>query len=92
MCVYLLTSDRSNRLERRTALIDKELFRLNVDIAALSEARLLEDRSLTESHFTFYWKGHPDQSAQTKFMVLLLPFETLLYLNLDKFRRVYQTV
>ena len=58
----LLDSDRSNRPERRTALIDKELFRLNVDIAALSETRLLEEGSLTESHYTFYWKGRPTNS------------------------------
>ena len=55
----LLDSDRS---ERRTVLIDKVLFRLNVDIAALSETRLLEEESLTESYYTFYWKGRPANS------------------------------
>ena len=40
----------------------KELFRLNVDIAAFSKTHLLEEESLTESHYTFYWKGRSANS------------------------------
>ena len=53
---------RSFQSERRTALIDKELFRLTVDIAALSEMRVLEEGSFSESHYTFYWKGRSANS------------------------------
>ena len=42
---------------RKTAVIDRELHRLNVDIAALQETRLPESRSLKEEHYTFFWQG-----------------------------------
>ncbi|XP_018026545.1 uncharacterized protein LOC108681971 [Hyalella azteca] len=42
---------------RKTAVIDRELHRLNVDIAALQETRLPEDGSLREEHYTFFWQG-----------------------------------
>lgn len=49
------------RPQRRTALVAAELSRYNIDIAALSETRLLEEGSLTEEGmgYTFYWKGYP---------------------------------
>lgn len=36
-----------------------ELSRYNIDIAALSETRLIDEGSLTEEGmgYTFYWKG-----------------------------------
>ena len=42
---------------RKTAIIDRELLRLNVDIAALQETRLLGAGSLKESNYTFFWQG-----------------------------------
>lgn len=53
-----LTTDRP---ARRTALISQELERYGIDIAALSETRLPDEGSLTESKggYTFYWKGYP---------------------------------
>lgn len=55
----LLDRDNTQRPERRTALVAKELARYNIDIAALSETRLSEEGSLTEpaSGYTFFWKG-----------------------------------
>ena len=52
--------DRSNRTERRTALITQEFLRHKVDIAALSETRLADESSLTEEGggYTFFWKGY----------------------------------
>ena len=52
---------RSERPHRRTALIAAELRRYDIDIAALSETRLLDEGSLTEvgSGYTFFWKGYP---------------------------------
>ena len=41
----------------KTSIIDKELHRLNIDIAALQETRLAGFNSLKEKHYTFYWQG-----------------------------------
>ena len=47
---------------RKTAIIDRELGRLNIDIAALQETRLPSSGSLKEKEFTFFWQGlEPDQ-------------------------------
>ena len=40
---------------RKTAVIDAELSRLNVDIAALQETRLAANGTLREKDYTFYW-------------------------------------
>ncbi|VDM00563.1 unnamed protein product [Schistocephalus solidus] len=45
-----------NRLERRTALVARELARYKVDIAALSETRFSEQGQLEE---VFFWSGRP---------------------------------
>jgi exonuclease III len=42
---------------RKTAVIDRELHRLNIDIAALQETRLPENGSIKEEHYTFFWQG-----------------------------------
>ena len=42
---------------RKTAVIDAELNRLNIDIAGLQETRLAEEGSLRENNYTFFWKG-----------------------------------
>ena len=48
------------RPDRRTALIDRELSRYNVDIAALSETRLADTGEVAESTYTFFWSGKPE--------------------------------
>ena len=57
----LLDLKSSGRPERRTALVTKELQRLNIDIAALSETRFSDEDQLTEetSGYTIFWKGKP---------------------------------
>ena len=57
----LLDNDNTNRPERRTALVTKELQRLNVDIAALSETRFSDEDHLSEasSGYTIFWIGKP---------------------------------
>ncbi|XP_076436204.1 uncharacterized protein LOC143275811 [Babylonia areolata] len=42
---------------RKTATIDRELTRLNIDIAALQETRLSLSGSLREQNYTFFWQG-----------------------------------
>nr|VZI49895.1 unnamed protein product [Spirometra erinaceieuropaei] len=57
----LFDNPRSNRLERRTALVARELARYKVDIAALSETRFSEQGQLEEvgAGYTFFWSGRP---------------------------------
>ena len=42
---------------RKTAVIDLELHRLSIDIAALQENILPHSGSLREEHYTFFWHG-----------------------------------
>ncbi|BHF69740.1 hypothetical protein SprV_0301278600 [Sparganum proliferum] len=55
----LLDNPRSNRPERRTALVARELARYKVGIAALSETRFSEQGQLEEvgAGYTFFWSG-----------------------------------
>ena len=57
----LLDRSGSDRPERGTALVGKELSRYNIDIAALSETRLADEGQLTEAGcgYTFFWIGRP---------------------------------
>ncbi|KAJ4935851.1 hypothetical protein JOQ06_017378, partial [Pogonophryne albipinna] len=59
--VKYLDLTASDRPHRRTALVAAELSRYNIDIAALSETRILDEGSLTEEGmgYTFFWKGYP---------------------------------
>uniref|UniRef100_A0A0L8HXG3 Endonuclease/exonuclease/phosphatase domain-containing protein n=1 Tax=Octopus bimaculoides TaxID=37653 RepID=A0A0L8HXG3_OCTBM len=41
---------------RKTAVIDRKLTRLNVDIAALQNTRLADCGSIRERNHTFFWK------------------------------------
>nr|VZI11169.1 unnamed protein product [Spirometra erinaceieuropaei] len=52
---------RSNRPERRTALVARELACYKVNIAALSETRFSEQGQLEEvgTGYTFFWSGRP---------------------------------
>ena len=49
---------------RKAAVIDKELSRLNIDVAALQETRLPEDGSLHERNYTFFWQGKSTEEAR----------------------------
>ena len=42
---------------RKTAVINNELLRLDVDIATLQETRLADSGALKEKYYTFYWQG-----------------------------------
>ena len=49
---------------RKTAVIDIELHRLNIDIAALQETRLPDSGSLQEKHYTFFWQGKAEDETR----------------------------
>ncbi|BHF59503.1 hypothetical protein SprV_0100246200 [Sparganum proliferum] len=59
MFVSLLNNPRTNRPERRTALVARELARYKVDIAALRETHFAERGQLEEvgAGYTFFWSG-----------------------------------
>ena len=42
---------------RKTAIIDRELSRLGLDIVGLQETRLPDFGSLKEKNYTFFWQG-----------------------------------
>ena len=52
--------DSNDRPRRRMALIDLELEKVNVGIAALQEVRLSGEGHQREAGRTFYWKGCPE--------------------------------
>lgn len=57
----LLDNSKSDRPEKRTALVARELARYNLDIVALSETRFAEQGQLIEvgANYTFFWSGRP---------------------------------
>ena len=61
------------RLERRTALVVKELQRYRIYIAALSETRLADEGSLREEEVATSSSGKENCKLETGFMVLVLP-------------------
>lgn len=42
---------------RKTAIINKELARLNIDVACLQETWLADSGSLMERDYAFFWQG-----------------------------------
>ena len=50
---------------RKTALIDRELAKLAVDVAALQETRLAESGSIKEQNYTFFWMGKAEDEHRT---------------------------
>ena len=63
----LMDRSGSDRPERRTALVGKELSRYGTDIAALSKTRLADEGQVAESGcgYTFFWIGKPADQPRT---------------------------
>ena len=59
-CRLLVDSAGSDRPQRRTTLVGRELDRYKVEIAAISETRLAEEGLLKEvgADYTFFSSGH----------------------------------
>jgi len=57
----LMDNTNTDRPERRTAFVARELQKFNFDIVALSETRRAEEGQLKEERgkYTFFWKGKP---------------------------------
>ena len=62
----LMDSSGSDRPQRRTALVGRELDRYKVEIAALSETRLAEEGLLKEvgAGYTFFWSGRKKEKRR----------------------------
>ncbi|XP_067023851.1 uncharacterized protein [Acropora muricata] len=57
MCPGLSSDLQAIDDARKTAVINKELARLNIDDACLQETRLPDSGSLRETDYTFFWNG-----------------------------------
>ena len=62
----LMDSSSSDRPDRRTALVGRELDRYKVEIAALSETRFAEEGLLKEvgAGYTFFWSGRKKEERR----------------------------
>jgi len=65
----MLDHDDSGRPERQTAIIDRELHRYHIDVAALSETRLKGHGQQTEQHYTYFWTGGDLHQAGVAFAI-----------------------
>ena len=79
-----MDNEKSERPERRTAFIARELKRHHVDIAALQETRLPDEGQLTEvgGGYTFFWKGKP--SSERRLYGIGFAIKTDLVRTLDR--------
>ena len=61
-----MDSSSSDRPERRTALVGRELDRYKVEFAALSETRPAEEGLLKEvgAGYTFFWSGRKQEDRR----------------------------
>ena len=61
-----MDSSSSDRSERRTAPVGRELDRYKLEIAALSETRLAEEGHLKEvgAGYTFFWSGRKKEERR----------------------------
>ncbi|GAA6107153.1 uncharacterized protein LOC122792394 [Tachysurus ichikawai] len=64
LCPGLTTDLQQVNDTRKTAVIDRELSRLNVDIACLQETRLADSSTIREANYTFFWRGKPSDKPR----------------------------
>ena len=53
----LLDRNEAQRIERRSAVVAKELEKIGVDVAALQETRLEGSGMIKEKEFSIFWSG-----------------------------------
>ena len=71
----------SERPERRTALISKELQSYGLDIVALSETRLTGEGNVSDGCYTFFWKGKRHGSKKESGVAFVVKTSLLSYLE-----------
>ena len=75
--IRTLASDLNDFDSRKTAQLNNELCRLNIDVAALSETHLLGAGNIKEKDYTIFWNGRLDtQREGVGFAIrnVLIPF------------------
>ena len=62
----LMDTANSDRPERRSALVSRELARFNIDVAALSETRLADEGKIQETaaEYTIFWIGKTSEEPR----------------------------
>ena len=85
----LKDSAGSDRPQRRTSLVSKELERYKVEIAALSATCLAEEKLLKEScaSYPFFWSGRKKEEqreAGVRFAIMLYLVSKLLVAEVRK--------
>ena len=74
----MLDREHTDRPERRSAIISRELFKYGIDIAALSEVRFPKSGSIREeSGYTIYWSGKPSGSKRESGVALAISNELI---------------
>ena len=64
MCPGLATDLQQIDDARKTTVIDRELLRLNIDIACLQETGLADSGISREANYTFIWQGKPPEEPR----------------------------
>ena len=78
-----MDDESSGRIERRTAVVTRELQRFNIDIAALSETRLSDGDQLIEENLGLPCSGLGNKKEKGEKEELALTSETLLLNKLN---------
>ncbi|GAA6071721.1 uncharacterized protein LOC117871822, partial [Tachysurus ichikawai] len=64
LCPGLTTDLQQVNDAWKTAVIDRECSRLNVDIACLQETQLADSGTIREANYTFFWQGKPSDEPR----------------------------
>lgn len=64
MCPALTTKLQQIDDARKTAVIDRELSRLSIDVTCLQETRLADTGTLREANYSLFWQGKPPEEQR----------------------------
>ena len=76
-----MDSAGSDRPQRRTALVGRELGRYDIQIAALSETRFADVGEIKEvgAGYTFFWSGRKSEERREAGVGFCCGFSTIYY-------------
>ena len=88
-----MDSAGSDRPQRRTALVGRELGRYDIQIAALSETRFADVGEIKEvgAGYTFFWSGRKSEERGVK-QELALPSKQNLLVSCQDCQKALMTV
>ena len=84
----------SDRPQRRTALVGRELGRYDIQIAALSETRFADVGEIKEvgAGYTFFWSGRKSEERREAKQELALPSKQNLLVSCQDCQKALMTV